>query len=61
MKIETDRRLGCNVLSAEDMTTEKLHCLVDRIEPTDVYDLCRLMEFYISKMIKDVAIHATAD
>ena len=46
VKLETDGKLGCKVLSAEDMATEKLQCLVDRIEPTDVYDLCRLHETY---------------
>lgn len=46
LKLETDAKLGCNVLSAEDMAAEKLQCVVDRIEPTDVYDLCRLHETY---------------
>lgn len=46
LKLDMDARLGCRVLSAEDMVTEKLQCIVDRIEPTDVYDLCRLHETY---------------
>lgn len=52
MKLETDEKLGCKVLSAEDMATEKLQCIVDRIEPTDVYDLCRLHETYPAQFRK---------
>jgi predicted nucleotidyltransferase component of viral defense system len=28
------------------MVLEKLHCMVDRIEPTDLYDLCLLHKSY---------------
>ena len=52
VKLETDRRIGCKVLSAGDMAAEKLKCVVDRIEPTDVYDLCRLHETYPAEFRK---------
>ncbi|MBI1976565.1 MAG: nucleotidyl transferase AbiEii/AbiGii toxin family protein [Candidatus Omnitrophica bacterium] len=44
-----DPELRCPILSSEDMVLEKLHCVIDRIEPTDLYDLCRLHQAYPSE------------
>ena len=41
-----DPTLRCPILSSHDMVLEKLHCMVDRIEPTDLYDLCILHKSY---------------
>jgi predicted nucleotidyltransferase component of viral defense system len=41
-----DSELGCPVLSAADLVQEKLQCLVDRLEPTDLFDLVCLYELY---------------
>lgn len=46
IKLVVDKKLDCLVLSPADMVCEKLRCVTDRIEPTDVYDLCRLHETY---------------
>lgn len=47
--IAIDPELGCPVLSSYDMIREKLQCIVDRIEPTDLYDLCCLYDAHPSE------------
>ncbi|MBI1882670.1 MAG: nucleotidyl transferase AbiEii/AbiGii toxin family protein [Chlamydiae bacterium] len=44
--------LRCPILSEKDMILEKLYCVVDRIEPTDIYDLCLLHASYPSEFRK---------
>ncbi len=41
-----DLQLRCPILCEKDMVLEKLSCIVDRIEPTDLYDLCLLHQTY---------------
>lgn len=45
-------KLRCPILSELDMVLEKLHCIVDRIEPTDLYDLCLLHKTYPTEFKK---------
>lgn len=46
VRLLDDKKLGCRMISPRDIIIEKLHCIVDRIEPTDVYDLCVLQDEY---------------
>jgi predicted nucleotidyltransferase component of viral defense system len=41
-----DQELRCPVLSPADLVREKLQCVVDRREPTDLFDLACLHELY---------------
>lgn len=53
-----DPHLRCPILSELDMVLEKLHCIVDRIEPTDLYDLCLLHKSYpreFKKVLEDLS------
>ncbi|MBI1871600.1 MAG: nucleotidyl transferase AbiEii/AbiGii toxin family protein [Chlamydiae bacterium] len=47
-----DPQFHCPILSEKDMILEKLHCIVDRIEPTDIYDLYLLHTSYPSEFRK---------
>ena len=49
VRIEYDEQLNCSVISPNDMAMEKLRCIVDRIEPTDLYDLSLLRDEYPSE------------
>ncbi|MDP3980482.1 MAG: nucleotidyl transferase AbiEii/AbiGii toxin family protein [Chlamydiota bacterium] len=54
IKLIVDPDLHCPILSPTDMILEKLQCIVDRIEPTDLYDLCRLHEAYPNEFEKSL-------
>ncbi|OGH60488.1 MAG: hypothetical protein A3G34_16315 [Candidatus Lindowbacteria bacterium RIFCSPLOWO2_12_FULL_62_27] len=46
LSVLIDPDLQLPVLSPEDMAVEKMRCIVNRIEPTDIHDLCVLHECY---------------
>lgn len=46
-----DQELRCPVLAPADLVREKLQCLVDRREPTDLFDLTCLHELYAAEFL----------
>lgn len=56
VRIEYDAKLNCPVISPGDMAMEKIHCVVNRIEPTDLYDLCVLRDEYPSEF-RNACLH----